>query len=311
MEGSPLYAVALSQMVGVWEAAGMEAFPRVTIVTVTFRSADQIGAFLAAVPPGLPVVVVDNGGGDATPDSVRAQWPDALVLESPDNPGFGAGCNRGIEQVSTEFALLLNPDARLNAVALRELLAQADLCPETALFAPLILDEAGRPVRSWNVRQSRRRDLPRTRTAEPWPEGPFSADYASGACLLLRMASGLRFDPAFFLFYEDDDVCARAGGVVVVPAARMAHAGGQGSAPSAGMARLKAWHMAWSRLHFAERHGGGRKAARRAALGRVLHHVGKALGHAATLRWARAGTDLAGLAGTVAWLCGRPANRRP
>jgi len=289
----------------------MEALARVTIVTVTYRSADQIDAFLEAVPPGLPVVVVENGGEAATHSAVRAQRPDAIVLELQDNPGFGAGCNRGIEWVSTEFALLLNPDARLDPAALQDLLVLSDLCPEAALFAPLILDEAGRPARSWNVRQSRRRDLPRARDAEPWPEFPFTADYASGACLLLRMASGLRFDPAFFLFYEDDDLCARAGGVVVVPAARMTHAGGRGSAPSARMARLKSWHMAWSRLHFAERHGGGPQAARRAAFGRVLHHAAKALAHAATLRWIRAGADLAGLAGTLAWLRGRPANRRP
>jgi GT2 family glycosyltransferase len=286
----------------------MSAEARVTVVTVTHASAGQIAGFLAAVPPGLPVVVVDNASPDATPALARAARPGAVVLEMAANLGFGAGCNRGLAQVGTEFALLANPDARLDADAIAGLLAAAEAFPEAALLAPLIVNEAGRPERSWNVTQLRRRALPRDRAAEPWPEHPFCADYASGACLLLRMAAGLRFDEAIFLFYEDDLLCAAAGGVVVVPAARVAHAGGGSSAGGGRIARLKAWHMAWSRLHLWQVQAG---QGRREAWARLSHHAGKALGHAATLRWGRAGADLAGLAGTLAWLRGRPADRRP
>jgi N-acetylglucosaminyl-diphospho-decaprenol L-rhamnosyltransferase len=287
----------------------MESPARVTIVTVTYGSAAEIVPFLEAIPAGMPLVVVDNAGGDATPALVRARRADAKVLELPVNLGFGAGCNRGLDQVGSEFALLLNPDARFDAAALAPLLALAD-AGAAPLLAPLILDEQGRAGRSWNVRQARRPLLPRRRDSEPWPVGPFCADYASGACLLLRMGAGLRFDEAFFLFYEDDDLCARAGGVVVVPAAGIRHAGGRSGRPSARVARLKAWHMAWSRLRFAALHGKGPEAARAEARVRLRHHAARALGHALTLRLGRVGTDLAGLAGTVAWLRGRPADRR-
>ena len=288
----------------------MESPARVTIVTVTYGSAAEIVPFLKAIPAGMPLVVVDNAGGDATPGLVRAARLDAKVLELPVNLGFGAGSNHGLDQVGTEFALLLNPDARFDAAVLAPLLAQADADPTSALLAPLILDEQGRPGRSWNVRQARRPLLPRRRDSEPWPEGPFCADYASGACLLLRMSAGLRFDEAFFLFYEDDDLCARAGGVVVVPAAGIRHAGGRSGRPGGQVARLKAWHMAWSRLRFAALHGKGPEAARAEARARLRHHAARALGHALTLRLGRVGTDLAGFAGTLAWLRGRPADRR-
>ena len=288
----------------------MESLSRVTIVTVTFGSAAEIRAFLAAIPDSMPLVVVDNAGGDATPALVRAARPDAKVLELEENIGFGAGCNRGLGQVATEFALLLNPDARLDPTALPALLALADAYP-AALLAPLIVGEQGQAGRSWNVRQARRPDLPRRRDSEPWPVGPFSADYASGACLLLRISSGLRFDEAFFLFYEDDDLCARAGGVLVAPEAGVPHAGGRATSPSLRLARLKAWHMAWSRLRFATLHGAGLEAARREGRRRLWHHAGKAMGHALTLRLGRAAADLAGFAGTLAWLRGRRADRRP
>jgi GT2 family glycosyltransferase len=281
---------------------------RVTVVTVTYASAAQMPGFMAALPAGLGLVVVDNASADGIAPLVRATRPDAIVLECQDNIGFGAGCNRGLDQVSTEYALLLNPDARFDAAALHALLEAADAWPEARLLAPLILDEAGHPVRSWNAAQARRRRLPRDRAAEPWPEGPFCAEYASGAALLLRMDSGLRFDPAFFLFYEDDWLCREAGHVLVVPAARIAHAGGTSSS-GGGVARLKAWHMAWSRLRFCQLEQ-GLPAARREAWARLAHHAGKALGHALTIRIARARADLAGFAGTLAWLRGRQADRR-
>ncbi|SFK20125.1 Glycosyltransferase, GT2 family [Falsiroseomonas stagni DSM 19981] len=275
---------------------------RVTIVTVTWASADAMRGFMAALPPGVALIVVDNASPDGTVAAVRAARPGAVVVENGSNLGFGAGCNRGLDRVSTEFALLANPDARLTAAAIAGLVAAADRWPAARLVAPLILDGAGRPVRSWNASQLRRRRMAGRRDAEPWPEGAFCADYASGACLLLRPAEGLRFDERFFLFYEDDDICLRAGGVLVEPGVGVAHEGGRSSGGSARVTWRKAWHMAWSRLLFLDLHGGHVRAEAWRMAGR---HGAKALGHAATLRGRKLVGDLGALAGTLAWIGGR------
>jgi GT2 family glycosyltransferase len=283
----------------------MPAPPRVTIVTVTWRSAATIGGFLASCPADLPVVVVDNASPDETPATVQAQRPDAQLIQNERNLGFGAGCNRGLEAVRTEFALLANPDSRLSAAAIAALVGAADLHPGHVLVAPILLDEAGGPIRSWDAAQRRRRLLRRDRGAEPWPEGRFCAAFASGACLLIRTEARLRFDETFFLFYEDDDLCARAGGVLIEPAARVAHAGGKSSPASLRTIWLKARCMAWSRLRFTALHGGGETVARREGWRRLAHHAGKALGHALTLQPRKLTSDLAGLAGTLAWMRGQ------
>jgi N-acetylglucosaminyl-diphospho-decaprenol L-rhamnosyltransferase len=275
---------------------------RVTIVTVTWASEDAMRGFLAALPAGVALVVVDNASPDGTVAAVRAARPGAVVVENASNLGFGVGCNRGIDRVSTEFALLANPDARLTAAAIAGLVAAADRWPGARLVAPLILDGAGRPVRSWNASQLRRRRMAGRRDGEPWPEGAFCADYASGACLLLRPQDGLRFDERFFLFYEDDDICLRAGGVLVEPAVGVAHEGGRSSGGSARVTWRKAWHMAWSRLLFLDLHGG---TVRAEAWRMAARHGGKALGHAATLRGRKLVGDLGALAGTLAWIGGR------
>ncbi|MBP0443933.1 glycosyltransferase family 2 protein [Roseomonas sp. SSH11] len=280
--------------------------PRVTVVTVTHNSAAALRGMLEALPAGLAAIIVDNASTDDGPELAEAAG--ARVIRSLRNLGFGAGCNLGLEAALTEFALVLNPDARIDETALAALAEAADLFPEAAIFAPVQMGGDGRPHRSWNAAQPRRRQFGGKRDAEPWPEGPFCADYVQGAALLLRREDRLRFDESFFLFYEDDDLCAQARrmgrSVVLVPAAVITHAGGRSSRPSPGLHWRKARHMAFSRLHFASKHE-GQGAAARQARARLAHHACKALGHTLTLRHRKLWTDLAGLAGTIGWIIRR------
>jgi GT2 family glycosyltransferase len=284
-------------------AAAKDPAARATVVTVTYRSGDTIAGFLAALPPGLPLVVVDNASGDDTPDRIAAAAPQARLVRHATNRGFGAGCNAGIDAATSEFILLLNPDARLRPGAIDTLLAAADAWPDAAILAPAIINQDGTRVRSYDASQRRRRLLPRKRHAEPWPEGPACVDFASGAAMLLRRTDGLRFDESIFLFYEDDVICdaahALGRAVVYVPDAVVVHAGGRSSLPTLRIRARKAFHMALSRQVLLARHGGQDPAAR------LVHHAGRAIGHAITLRGAKLVEDLAGLAGTLAALRAR------
>ncbi|MCA3375762.1 MAG: glycosyltransferase family 2 protein [Roseomonas sp.] len=281
---------------------------RVCLVSVAYNSADALRGLLASVPPGLGVIVVDNASADDS--AAVAEAAGARVIRNGANLGFGAGCNIGMDAAATEFVLLANPDTRLDGAAIARLVAAADAFPDAAILAPMLCDETGARVRSWDLEQQHRRKLARKRDAEPWPEGPLCAEFLSGACLLLRASEGLRFDEAFFLFYEDDAICAaaRAKGrsLVLVPEAVMHHAGGGSSAPSRAVSAFKARHMAWSRLHYMALMRGD-LAARREAWARVWDHASKALGHGVTLRFEKLRADLAGLGGTLAWLRGKRA----
>ena len=284
------------------------ALARVCVVTVAYNSAAALRGMLASVPEGLAVIVVDNASRDDS--AAVAEAAGARVIRNAANLGFGAGCNIGMDAAETEFVLLTNPDTRLESAAIARLVAAADAFPDAAILAPTLCDESGDRVRSWDVEQLHRRKLSRKRGAEPWPEGPLCAEFLSGACMLLRASDGLRFDEDFFLFYEDDAICAaaRAKGraLVLVPDAVMRHAGGGSSAPSQALSAFKARHMAWSRLHYVALMRGS-AAARREAWARVWHHAGKAFGHALTLRFKKLRADLAGLGGTLAWLHGKRA----
>jgi hypothetical protein len=68
----------------------MQSNARVTIVTVTYGSAVEIGPFLAQIPAGMPLVVVDNAGGDDTPARAKAARPESSSHERSGMLGFPA-----------------------------------------------------------------------------------------------------------------------------------------------------------------------------------------------------------------------------
>ncbi len=235
---------------------------RTTVVSVCFRSGAVLPAMLASLPPATPVVLVDNAGCDAT--AAIAAAAGARLLRNERNLGFGVACNQGAALAGTEFLLFLNPDAALGPGAIAALEAAADAHADAVAFNPRIADARGRPA------FKRASPLLRTRLARGWPAAPRVVPVLSGAAFFVRRAAFERlggFDPAIFLYHEDDDLSlrlARLGALRFVPDALATHQGGRSSARTAEVAALKAWHMGRSRVHAMRKHG------RRAAFARSL-----------------------------------------
>ncbi len=62
------------------------------------------------------VIIVDNASTDTSLEQVEALSPlpfELKIIRNHDNRGFGAACNQGAAECTSEFILLLNPDARL------------------------------------------------------------------------------------------------------------------------------------------------------------------------------------------------------
>jgi N-acetylglucosaminyl-diphospho-decaprenol L-rhamnosyltransferase len=288
------------------------SWQRLSVVTVTHHSGAVIGDCLRSVAHAAEIIVIDNASADATRAIVAEVSPTAQIVHNPVGVGFGNGANLGLRIAKSEFVLLINPDALMREGAVEQLIAAADRYPEAAMLAPSIVDPAGRPVRSHDVGLFERLSLV-PQANEPEPAGDLCSGYLSGAVMLLRtralQAVGY-FDPAIFLYYEDDDLCRRlrrAGwSLVLVRDAVAAHIGG-GSIGS-GLDRVweKFWHMAWSRLYIEQKYAGS-QAMRRIALPNLLRYTLKAIGDAIGFRKIQLVRDLARLCGTAAFLLGRQA----
>lgn len=216
---------------------------RVTAISVAYKARAIIGDALRSLQPAheaglLDCIIVDNDSGDGTPAFVRETFPWAKVIESGGNLGFGRGCNLGLEAAQTEFVLFLNPDAELDLDGLRTLVAFMDAHPEAGLIGPAIRDPDGglqvtdRLPSPWRVL----RGAAGRGGAFPIEPGraAFRTEWLCGAALLGRTAL-LRelggFDPRFFLYFEETDLCrrilARGSEIWAVPEAVARHRDGE------------------------------------------------------------------------------------
>ena len=231
----------------------MSISPTIEAVVVTHDSADILPACLAAMTrEGVPVIVVDNDSRDAT--VAVAEAAGARVLRMARNEGYGRANNAGVAASEAEFVLIANPDLVLDEGAVEALLAAARVYPDAGLLAPRIVEEDGRFF--FQSRSLLSGFLRNEKGVACLPEADCCAPFLSGACLLVRREAFRAiggFDPAIFLFYEDDDLCRRfsdAGHALVhVDGAVARHGRGKSSAPAPGRVFRSRWHQAWSRAY--------------------------------------------------------------
>jgi GT2 family glycosyltransferase len=98
--------------------------------------------------------------------------------------------------------------------------------------------------------------------ARGWPGADCEVNVLSGAAIFVRRADFDAvggFDPAIFLYHEDDDLSRRLyaerGPLMFIRAALVQHLGGRSSVRSPEVAALKARHMGYSRVYTMRKHG--------------------------------------------------------
>jgi GT2 family glycosyltransferase len=224
--------------------------PEVQVQVVNWNRADDTLRCLESVRrlEGTPahIVVVDNASRDGSAERIAAAFPEAELLRAPVNEGFAGGHNRafrhGLEK-GRRFFFLLNNDAVAAPGALRALLDAAEEDPGRGVLGAWVLAEGlEERLETRGVRLSSRtgRMVHLGFGERPDPgRGPEEVTAVSGCALLIRREVldrvGL-LDPDYFAYFEDLDLCARAGRagfrVMSVPAARVAH---RGKATSGGL----------------------------------------------------------------------------
>ncbi|WP_455283536.1 glycosyltransferase [Cupriavidus necator] len=261
------------------------------------NSLEQVRACLSSLKADarVHVMLVDNSQQRGRYDELSSD--DVEIINSPGNIGFGGGHNLTlprIRELGSTVHLVVNPDivVRRGCVpALTEVLVSR---PEVAVAGPRIVAPDGRLYRScklfptpWNLFARRFAPAFLYRASDARYElhafqydRPLEAASLSGAFLAFRSEAFLvlgGFDPRYFMYLEDVDICRRAarlGALVFEPKAEVEHEHGQGSYRSL---RLLKEHIRSAMLYF-NRFGWlrdkERDALNRATLKRVMTNAG-------------------------------------
>src|SRR4051794_31730881 len=126
--------------------------PVVTVTTVLYNSDASLPHYAAALGPGIErglvrLIAVDNASPDGSAAALQRLLPRAELLESPENLGFAAGCNRAWPLVRSPYWMLVNPDVEVDSAAIEQLVAWMESHLSVGLASPRLRGSDGGELR--------------------------------------------------------------------------------------------------------------------------------------------------------------------
>ncbi len=234
------------------------------------------------------ILVVDNASADGSADMVDREFSTSAVpvrlIRSDINLGFGVANNVAFEAARGRYLVLLNSDAFFHPGGLRLALEHMDANPAAGIgggrlvgrngeaqpsartFHSIWLDALVLTGLSNRFSHSRIFGAPDRTWADPNQSA--EVDWLPGAFLIIRretlVEAGL-FDPVFFLYYEEVDLCRRvkAAGFRILywPDIVVTHIGGESSRQLRSLqydetaAQVVLWRMRSTLLYYRKHHG--------------------------------------------------------
>ena len=194
--------------------------------------------------PIADIIVADNGSTDESLDVLAKEFPTVKTIVLDKNYGFAEGYNKAIEQVDSEYVVLLNSDVEVTEGWLAPLLDYMDAHPEVAAVQP--------KIRAWRQRDRfehagaaggylnwlgypycRGRRFGKVEQDHGQYDTIAQIDWTTGAAMCVRTrvykeCGGL--DAAFFAHMEEIDLCWRMRNrgwkLACVPESVVYHLGG-------------------------------------------------------------------------------------
>lgn len=178
----------------------------------------------------LKIFVIDNHSCDDSIGVLRnrlRKYTNVHILESPRNVGYARGNTLALQRAQGDYILIINPDNTLELPGLERMVHAMEEDLTIGILAPRLLHEDGTIRDSYRTfpsvmdllikRTVLRHVFPgRMRQYLQWGQDPSvsrDVDWVVGACLLIRRTLLEQigfFDPRFFLFFEDIDLCRRS-----------------------------------------------------------------------------------------------------
>jgi GT2 family glycosyltransferase len=260
-----------------------------SIIIVSFNTREVLRECLDSVVREsaalrVQILVVDNNSADGSIAMVEHDCPQVQLIRSPVNLGFGAANNVALTMATGQYFVLLNSDAFFQPGALSLAIGHMDSSPECGLGGGLLIGRDGSQQPSSRSFHSLVHDaIVMTGLAAAFPKSHFfghfdrtwadvhaaaQVDWVPGAFSIIRPAALARagiFDPAFFLYYEEVDLCRRIKqlgySIWYWPDIVIVHIGGESSRQlktlevSSKAAQVVLWRMRSTLLYYRKHHG--------------------------------------------------------
>ena len=241
--------------------------PVLSIIVVNYNTRDMTQACLDSVlaetkETPFELIVVDNASSDGSAEAIAAHRSNSQLIALDKNIGFAGANNLAAKLARGRYILLLNPDTIVTDNAIDRLMVFAQERPQARIWGgrTLFADGALNPSSCWG-----RMTLWNLFCRVTGLTGVFSGsevfngeayggwqrdnirevDIVSGCFFLIETSLWNKlggFDPAFFMYGEEADLCLRAGALdsseaahpVITPEATIIHFGGASESTRSG-----------------------------------------------------------------------------
>ena len=220
----------------------------ITIVITSFKSDEKLKSCLNSINRQCNVIIVENSDNQDTKKKIEKEFDNVKCILAGGNLGYGKANNIGLKEVTTKYALILNPDTTLFESTLENLIEATKEIPEFAIMAPY------QQERMIEKKKDNLQFL-----------SPKQVKSVKGFAMLLNLIEfkdiGF-FDEVFFLYFEDIDLCRRVDKknkkIYLVPSVHINHLGGKSSEDSIDMERelTRNWHWMWSTFTYHKKYKG-------------------------------------------------------
>ena len=231
-----------------------------TIVIVTFKSEKVIDNCIKSISDQIKIIIVDNSNDQNFKDTLEKKYENVECILSSSNLGMGSGNNLGLNNVKTEYALILNPDVILRDDTISEIIKESKKIDSFAVLAPLSEDDKNP---NYKIKQIDKKNINIL--------NPFKVESVDGFAMLLNLKkinqipdfqNKKYFDENFFMYLENDDFCKRLSqynqNIFIIPKSKIKHLGAKAVSDEYAyeVELSRNWHWIWSKFYFNKKHFG-------------------------------------------------------